>query len=369
MAWNQPGGQNNPWSRRPGQGPSLDEHLRSLQRRLGSFLRPRRGGRRSSWWITLAALAATVWVWSGFYQVSPGERAIVQRFGRLTEVESQGGLHFHLPWPFETLQKVNVEQINSSIYPLRVLTRDVNLLELRFAVQYRLSNPLQYLFEVRDPGRTLNEVSESAIREVVGQSTAQEVLVGNTRRQMTQRIQARIQETLSQYGTGITVTTVSLTDVQVPDAVQASQRDTDKARADQTRALEEAQAYARSILPQAEGAAASLKAQAESYRTQVLKTAQGQADSFLQLLDAYNQAPAVTRRRLYMDTIESVLSQAHKVLIDVPGKPGGGNLFYLPLDKLLEKSGAHEPQATPPATPAPKEPDVRAEAPRGRGER
>jgi membrane protease subunit HflK len=180
-----------------------------------------------------------------------------------------------------------------------------------------------------------------AIREVVGRSELDNVLVGKTRPEITRRAKELIQYTLDNYNTGITITTVNLTDVQVPEAVIPSQRDANKALADQERFVKESQAYANSIIPVAQGAAARMQQDAEAYKSQVTAIAEGQTSRFLQLEQAYSQAPEVTRRRLYMDTVENVLSRAHKVLIDSKaGGTSGGNMFYLPLDKLLEKANA-----------------------------
>jgi membrane protease subunit HflK len=372
MAWNQPGGQNSPWGRRPGQGggADLDERVRGWQRKLESLLRPGRGGESGALFFVVGGIAVGLWLLSGVFQVNAAERGIVLRFGRLVHVYPQG-LHMRLPWPIETTTKVNVEYLNSSAYQARVLTSDVNLVELRFAVQYRLSDPIKYLFKVHDPEGTLNEVSESAIREVVGRSTLDEVLVGGTRPQIPQRAKELIQRTLDFYNTGITISTVNLTDVQVPEAVIPTQRDANKALADQERTIKDAQAFANSILPGAQGAASRIGQEAQAYRATAIAQAQGQAASFTQILDAYNQAPEVTRRRLYLDAIESVLAQSHKVLIDskAAGTGGGGNVLYLPLDKLLEKAAAHEPeQPADSGAGAQKEPEVSVEA-RGRGER
>jgi len=284
-------------------------------------------------------------------------------------------------WPWvETVIKVNVAKVNSSEYKSRVLTSDVNLVDLRFAVQYQLSDPKKYLFAVKEPEATLSEVSEMAIREVVGRSELDNVLVGKTRPEITRRAKELIQLTLDNYNTGITITTVNLTDVQVPEAVIPSQRDANKALADQERFVKESQAYANSIIPVAQGAAARMQQDAEAYKSQVTAIAEGQTSRFLQLQAAYSQAPEVTRKRLYMDTVENVLSRAHKVLID--GKAGGGNMFYLPLDKLLEKANARpDGELSPSATISTsrddgtagsmqnKEPDSVTVEARGRGDR
>ncbi|HZO23162.1 MAG TPA: FtsH protease activity modulator HflK [Steroidobacteraceae bacterium] len=376
MAWNQPG-QNNPWGRRPGQGngPDLEERVKGWQRRLESLLRPGgRGSESGMLFLILALLVVAVWLASGFYQIKAAEQGVILRFGQLVRVRSQG-LGWHLPWPIETLLKVNVASVNSSEYKSRVLTSDVNLVDLRFAVQYQLSDPIKALFRVKDPEATLSEVSEMAIREIVGRSELDEVLVGATRPQITRRTKELIQHTLDTYNTGITVTTVNLTDVQVPEAVVPSQRDANKALADQERYVKEAQAYANSIIPVAHGAASRMLQDAEAYKAQVTAIAEGQAGRFSQLEQAYAQSPEVTRRRLYIDTVENVLSRAHKVLIDAKANgTSGGNMFYLPLDKLLEKatsrgdseSGSGESSSNPPAPG--REPDVTVEA-RSRGDR
>ncbi|MDB6157208.1 MAG: Protein HflK [Gammaproteobacteria bacterium] len=348
MAWNQPG-QNNPWGRRPGQGggPDLDERVKSWQRRLEALFRPGggRGNESRSLFILLAAVAVAVFILSGFFQIKAAEQGVILRFGKLVDIRQQG---WGWRWPWvETLIKVNVASVNSSEYKSRVLTSDVNLVDLRFAVQYQLSDPKKVLFAVKDPEATLSEVSEMAIREVVGRSELDNVLVGKTRPEITRRTKELIQHTLDNYNTGITITTVNLTDVQVPEAVIPSQRDANKALADQERFVKESQAYANSIIPVAQGAAARMQQDGEAYKSQVTAIAEGQTSRFLQLEQAYSQAPEVTRKRLYMDTIENVLSRAHKVLIDSKaGGSSGGNMFYLPLDKLLEKANARDGESS-----------------------
>jgi membrane protease subunit HflK len=342
MPWNQPSGPQTPWGRRPG-GPDLDERLKSWQRKLESMFRP--GGRGTdSGMMILIVLAIVIvgWLWNGVYQVKAPERGVVQRFGRLVAVTTPG-LHFRLPWPIESVNVVNVASVNSSDFKSRVLTSDVNLVDLHFAVQYQFSDPVKKLFRVRDPENTLSEVSESAIREIVGRSTLDELLVGSTRPEITRRTKALIQTVLDFYNAGITVTTVNLEDVQVPDAVIPSQRDTNKAQTDKERFQLEAEAYRNGILPVAQGAAARIQQDAQAYKAQVTAIAEGQASRFSQLEGAYAQAPEVTRRRLYTDTIESVLAHAHKVIID---SRAGSNLVYLPIEKLLEKSLNREAESS-----------------------
>jgi membrane protease subunit HflK len=379
MAWNQPGGQNNPWGRRPG-GPDLDARVREWQRRLESFFRGGRGsgtdgggtegGGSGSFVLTVALGLLALWLITGFFQVKAAESAAVQRFGKLVAVK-QTGLSWHWPWPIETVTKVNTQNVNSSDYKSRVLTADINLVDLRFAVQYRFADPVKVLFRVRDPEATLKEVSESAIREVVGQSELDQVLVGATRPQVTQRSKELIQRTLDFYNTGITVSSVNLTDVQVPEAVIPSQRDANKALADQERLIKEAQAYANGIVPVAQGAAARIQQDAGAYSSKVVALAEGDASRFTQLLDVYSQAPEVMRKRLYLDTMENVLGRAQKVIVDGKGN-SNGNMLYLPLDKLMDRAGAHsgEQGGEPTVRVTPVEPDtVTVDAARSRGDR
>ena len=374
MAWNQPnGGQQNPWGRRPGQGTDIDARLKGLQKRLESLFRfggsGEDGGNR---WlpVILGGALLGMWLLTGVYQVKQAESAVVQRFGALVAVKPAGaGLNWRWPWPIETVTKVNVGKVNSTPFNSRVLTSDINLADLRFSVQYQLADPTKVLFSVRDPEQTLSEVSESAIRETVGRSTLDEVLVGKTRPEITRRTQELIQRTLDAYNSGISVVTVNLEDVQVPDAVIPSQRDANKAQADRERLILESEAYANQIIPVAQGAASRIQQDAQAYKAQVVALAEGQAALFTQVEAAYALAPEVTRRRLYMDTIESVLSHAHKVLID--GK-AGNNMIYLPIDKLLEKSTAREAEAVPGESAAgsgAKEPDQVTVEARGRSER
>jgi len=369
MAWNQPSGQNNnPWGRRPGQpGADLEERLKSLQRRLSSFMSPGGGREGSAIFVyVLLAVAVAWWLASGAYTVGQAQRAIIQRFGAYVETRPPG-LGWHIPWPIETVTKVNVASVDSNKFKSRVLTSDGNLVDLHFAVQYQYTDPKKTLFSVREPGQTLSEVSESAIREVVGRSTLADVLVG-ARPEITRRTMELIQRTLDYYSAGVTITSVNLQDVQVPDAVVPSQRDANKAKADKERLILEAEAYANSIIPVAQGTAARVLQDAEAYKAQVTAVAEGQAARFTQLEGAYAQAPEVTRRRLYMDTIESVLARAHKVVIDTHA---GNNVMLLPIDKLLEKMNAREGEGAPAdnAAATPKEPDQVTVEARARGER
>src|SRR6185312_3655317 len=352
-------------------GPDLDERLKSWQRKLESWLRPGapggRGGDGNTLFLVAILVVVAGWLLSGFYQVKQAERGIVQRFGRLIAVR-QPGMGWRMPWPIESVTTVNIASVNSSDFKSRVLTSDVNLVELHFAVQYQFSDPVKNLLRVREPEQTLGEVSESAIREIVGRSTLDDLMVGSTRPEVTRRAKELIQHTLDYYNSGITVTTVNLEDVQVPDAVIPSQRDANKAQADKERYVQEAEAYANGIIPVAQGAATRMQQDAQAYRAQVSALAEGHAARFAQLQSAYAQAPKVTRRRMYMDTLESVLGRSHKVLID---SHAGNNLIYLPIDKLLDKSVAREAEqaAEPAAGNGNREQDQVTIEARGRGER
>lgn len=334
MAWNQPGSNNNPWGRKPPAGGDLDQAFKDWQKRIESLFGGRGGdGRSSAPLLFLLGIAVAAWAATGFYQVKTGERGVVQRFGR--HVTTVGdGLGWRFPWPIETVTKVDTEGVMSSSSKARVLTAEPNMVELQLNVQYRVKDAEDFLFKVRDPKATLAEVSESAIREVVGRNNQQAILEAN-RQRIVEDTREIMQRTLDQYGAGIEVRNVNITDVQVPEAVQAAQRDSVKAKADRERVVKEAQAYANQIIPVAEGNAARAVQDAEAYKSQIVSLAQGEAARFSQLAAAYEKAPAVTRERLYLETVESVLRSSRKVIID--SKAGNGNMLYLPLDRIMER--------------------------------
>ncbi|HSC08675.1 MAG TPA: FtsH protease activity modulator HflK [Steroidobacteraceae bacterium] len=339
MAWNEPGGNKNPWDRRPGQGgpPDLDDIVRNWQRRLGAIFGggqgPRAPGRPRWNWGAIGLLLLAVWAATGFYQVDSAERGVVTRFGRYVQTTNEG-LRWHWPWPVESVQIVNVAKNDSIDDKTRMLTADENLVDINMAVQFLRADPLKFVFRVRDPEETLRDVSESAIREIIGQSKLDFVL-GAGRQEITERTKQLIQRMLDVYQTGIQVISVNLTAVSVPDPVAPSQKDAIKAREDRDRFSQEAQAYSNDVVPKARGTAARQLQDAQAYRTRVVAESEGETARFAQLLDAYQRAPNVTRERLYIETVESVLSRTHKVLLDTKS---GSNVIYLPLDKLMEKS-------------------------------
>jgi membrane protease subunit HflK len=348
MAWNEPGRDRNPWGNRPERGAAdLDDALRNFQRRLAALLGGRGGGAggeggtgtgrgggamRGFGFGTVALVLIAIWAATGLYKVDAAERALVTRFGQYVAT-TEPGLRWHLPWPIEARELINVESIESFSDQTRMLTSDENLVDIDISVQYRRAEPVAFAYNVREPEETVGEVSESAIREIVGRSKLEFVLEEG-RQEIATRTRELIQRTLDTYQTGIEVTTVNLQGVNVPEQVQSAQRDAIKAREDRERLALEAQAYANDILPKAEGSASRQIQDAQGYRARIVADAEGEAARFGKLLQAYERAPGVTRQRLYYETIEEVLASTNKVLVDADGP---GNLIYLPLDKLTER--------------------------------
>lgn len=350
MAWNESGGNSggkrpNPWGsggNKPDQGPpDLDEVVRNLQRRLSGIFGggggPRSGGTMSAgrgFGIgTIVVVLALIWAFTGLYQVDAAERGVVLRFGKHVAT-TQPGLRWHMPWPIETRQLVNTQTIESFSETTRMLTSDENLVDINLEVQYRRAEPLDYVFNVESPDATLREVSESAIREIIGRSKLDYVLESG-RLDIVVRTKELIQRTIDAYKTGIEVTSVNLQDVRVPNEVAPAQADAIKAREDRDRFSLAAQAYANDIIPRARGAAAREIQDAQAYRARKIADAEGDTKRFGQLLSEYERAPGVTRERLYIETLESVLKSSKKVVLDTSG--GSNNLVYLPLDKLIEQ--------------------------------
>jgi membrane protease subunit HflK len=349
MAWNEPGGNSggkrNPWGggNKPEQGPpDLDEVLRNLQRRLAGLFGGTGGGNRTvgsagpgrGFGIgTIVAVLLFIWAATGLYTVDAAERALILRFGKHVAT-NEAGLHWHWPWPIETKQIVNIQTISSFAEQTRMLTADENLVDINMEVQFRRANPLDYAFNVKNPEDTLKEVSESAIREIIGRSKLDLVLESG-RQEIVARTRELIQRTLDAYKVGLEVTAVNLQDVKVPNEVAPAQQDAIKAREDRDRLSLAAQAYSNDLIPRARGAAVRQVQDAQAYRARKIANAEGEAKRFLSLLSEYERAPAVTRERLFIETIENVLASSRKVVIDTEGS---GNLLYLPIDKLLEQN-------------------------------
>jgi membrane protease subunit HflK len=294
---------------------------------------------------------AAIWIVSGTYKVDAGNIGVVTRFGKYVE-ETSPGLNWHLPVPIERVDIVNVEQNRtlavgfssfgeagdrSEPKEALMLTRDENYVDVRLVVQYKVSNltnsAKKFLFNVVDPATTLKQVTESAERGVIGSSDMDFVLTEG-RNEVVSQVKKEIQEVMDRYESGVEITSVNLQDVQAPEQVQAAFQDVIKAREDKQRLINEAEAYSNDIVPKARGAAARMLQEAQGYKDRVIAQAEGETNRFSKMLGEYLKGPDVTRKRLYIDTMESVLGEASVIMVDVKG---GNNILYLPLDKMAQK--------------------------------
>ncbi|WP_303900994.1 FtsH protease activity modulator HflK [Thiohalomonas denitrificans] len=361
MAWNEPGGSGgrDPWGGRNNeQGPpDLDEVVRKLQTRFKGIFGGRGGksgggGGASGGGVGAASLgvvlvlALVVWGLSGFYIVEEGKRAVVLRFGDYQSTTGPG-LHWY-PRFIDKMERVDVDSIRSIELGYRadealMLTQDENIIDIKFAVQYRVGDPKEYLFNVRDPDETLRQSLESAVREIVGKSKMDFIITGG-RSEIVVRAQKLLQEILDDYGAGLIVTTLNMQDAQAPEQVQDAFADAVKAREDEVRLKNEAEAYSNDILPRARGGAARIIEEANAYREQVIARAEGETARFTNVLAEYTKAPEVMRKRLYLDTMESVLSNSSKIMID---SKDSNNLMYLPIDKMMQRGITAGDQSSP----------------------
>jgi len=386
MAWNEPGGNDNdPWGNRNNSGggnnggpPDLDEVFRNLKNKLSALVGGKggqNGGQGSNGHgggskgglpggklggiglLALVLVGFFLWLASGIYILEPAQKGVVTRFG--AHVKTTGpGPHWHIPWPVEHVERVDVENVQTAKMNQQItLTQDENLVKITLSVQYNIKNAEDYLFNVRGPGLTLNQVVESAVREAIGQADMESILttagVVTTEGSDAPVVDAdelqsttarNVQDILDQYGTGLIVTAVSLEEAQPPDEVQAAFSDAIKAREDKERIISLAEAYQNEILPIARGDAERILQEAEGYKTRVEQSALGESQRFLSLLKEFEKAPAVTRERLYIEAMESVLSNTSKVLVD-SNENGGNSLMYLPIDKLINQGGAGQTTA------------------------
>jgi len=348
MAWNEPGSNNrDPWNQNGGnkgggnhQGPpDLDEIIQRFKARLSG-----KGGRKGpagagpqvpklpgGFGVIIGVISALWVVGSGFYTVDEQERGVVFRFGAYNAT-TEPGLRWKLPWPFETVEKVNLTGVRSVTDRAVMLTQDENILDVELAVQYRVSSAYDYLVNVSDPDLTLRQATKAVVREVVGSSPMDTVL-NEGRQAVADRAKASLQERLDEYKTGLIVTEVNLKQVQPPEAVQAAFADVIKAREDRERSKNEAQAYANERLPKAGGAAAREIAEATAYKDQIVSKAEGDAARFTSLVTEYRKAPQVTKERIYLDTMSEVYRKSSKVVVDVDKS---SPMIYLPLDQLLK---------------------------------
>ena len=340
MSWNESGNGKDPWKRKDDEPNDLDQIVQNWQKRLGGLLGGGggRGGPNSGGGFFLIFLLVVAWIVTGFYRIDEAERGVVQRFGAYTE-STMPGLHWHIPYPIEIVDKVNASEVSNFPFSTEMLTADEQYVFIDMVVQYRRTDPVKYSFEVEDPESTLQDVTESALREVVGTSVL-EVLIAARRDEIATRTREVLQNTLDSYGAGLTVTSISLETVNYPTAVQDAVDDAQKARNDSERYVLEADAYARDIIPKARGDAARILEDARAYRDRVIADAQGEAGRFEALLTEYLKAPEVTRERLYIDAIEEVYGRSNKVFLDTESS---GNLLYLPVDQLIKQGARSAP--------------------------
>jgi len=366
MALNDPnwgrGGSRGPQGSGGNQGPpDLDELWRNFNRRLSELLgrgRGRGGGdfggppepasarRFGGGAVVLIILVILGWIASGFYIVVEGQRGVVLTFGKFS-AETLPGLRWRMPWPIQSHEIVNLAQVRTLEIGYRnnvrtkvlkeslMLTDDENIVDLQFAVQYLIKDPRDYLFNTRRPDDTAMQVAETAMREIIGKSKMDAILY-ESREEIAQKARVLMQEIHDRYGTGILMSAVSIQAAQPPEQVQAAFDDAVKAGQDRERLKNEGQAYANDVIPKARGAASRLEQEAAGYKQRVIANAEGDASRFEQVLTEYAKAPAVTRERIYIDTMQQVLASTSKVMMDYRG---GGNLLYLPLDQLLQRAG------------------------------
>ena len=382
MAWNDPQWGNKDNRNKPGGPPDLDEVWRRVNQRLNGLFGGKGGGGSGGGdglspgglpgggnlvGLLIGALVL-VWVASGFYIVDTGQRGVVLRFGKYVET-TEPGPRWHLPWPIEAREVVNVDQVRTVEIGYRnnvkskvlkeslMLTDDENIIDLQFAVQYILKDPKEFLFVNRAPEDTVLQVAETAMREIVGKSKMDFVLYEG-RADIAARAKVLMQEILDRYKTGISISQVTLQNIQPPEQVQAAFDDAVKAGQDRERLKNEAEAYSNDVVPRARGLASRLKEEAQGYKQSVIANAEGEASRFSQILAEYQKAPQVTRQRLYLDTMQTVMNNTSKVVVD---QKGGNSLLYLPLDKLQQivsqpYSGSPEVLSQAPATTTPSTP-------------
>lgn len=357
--------------------PDLDELWRDFNRKLSGLFGGKGGGPRSSGpedpgfqpdmksagigLGLVVGLVVLIWAGSGLFIVQEGNQAVVTTFGKYTSTVS-AGMQYRLPYPFQAHETVPVTQLRSvevgrntigqatGLRDSSMLTQDENIVDIRFIVQYVLKDARAFLFENRDTDQAVVQASESAVREIVGSSKVDSVLY-EQRDAIAAKLAASIQQQLDRLNAGVTIKNVNLQNVAVPEQVQSSFDDAVKAGADRDRFKNEGQAYASDKIPKAQGDASRLRAEAEGYRSRIIATAEGDAERFNSVYAEYQKAPAVTRDRIYIDTMREVYSNVSKVMVD---SRSGSNLLYLPLDKLMQQAGSAAPAAvsSPAQTPA-----------------
>ena len=360
MPWNEPGGNKDkdPWSNKPSRGNSSDgieDAIQKMNDKLGQLFGGgsssnnssdgEGGGINKGVVIGLGAIALIAWLLTGIYTVDSAERGVELRFGKYHRT-TMPGLHWHMPYPIDTVEKVDVDRSRTArdaSGSTHMLTKDENIISIAVNVQYRIKNPEDYLFNVFLPDYESNQmiatvynVMRSALREVVGR-TNMDSIIGADREKMAPDIQLIMQRVLDDYKSGIDIMKVNVTDAEAPKEVKDAFDDAIRAREDQNRFKNQAETYAKQVVPNARGKAARIIEDATAYRSQAISKAQGESSRFEQLSSAYSKAPAVTRERLYLETMEQVLESSSKVMID---SKSGNNMLYLPLDKLQGNAGS-----------------------------
>lgn len=343
MAWNEPGGgkQKDPWGGGDQGPPDLDEAFRKFRDKLNSLLggRPPGGGTggpalSGGLLLTIAVGVLLIYGALGFYQLDQQERAVVLRLGKYLETVKPG---LHWNWPLiDQITKVNVTKVQSVSHRSVMLTEDENIVDVAISVQYRVADPQNYVLRVKAPEASLEQATESALRHAVGGALMGQIITEG-REQIAVQVQERLQQYLDAYQTGIQVAKVNIEDAHAPAQVQEAFDDVTRAKEDRERLKNEAETYANGIIPEARGRAQRQIEEANAYREQVVARAEGEAARFEKLVAEYRKAPEVTRQRLYIDAVQSVLSNNSKVLVDVQG---GNNVLYLPLDKIMGGQGA-----------------------------
>ena len=369
MSWNEPGGdKKDPWSGRGDQKgpPDLDEAIRSLQEKLGGIFGGGKGGGSGEGASGgslkslgyLAVGAVVIWGLSGFYIVDEGNHGVETRFGKYVAT-TQAGLNWHFPAPIERVDIVNVKQqryievgyrsggseqtLGSVPKEALMLTKDENIIDVRLAVQYQVKDAKEFLFNIVNPAVSLKQVTEAAERGVIGSSKMDFVLTEG-RSEVVAQIKKEIQEVMDNYKSGIQITSVNLQDAQPPEQVQNAFEDAIKSREDKQRLINEAEAYSNDVVPKARGAAARQLQEAEGYREQVVARAEGETSRFSKLLAEYNKAPDVTRKRLYIESMQTVLGETNKVMVDAKS---ANNMLYLPLDKIMQPTASSQQSSAP----------------------
>jgi membrane protease subunit HflK len=356
MPWKEPGkGDKDPWNSGDQQPPDLEEVFQKVSDNVRSIFGGKGGGRKgesssgSSGGI-FGIIVVALLLWVGFdavHIVDEAEQGVVLRFGAYNRTLSPG-INVTLPRPFETMTAVNVSSVRSLEDRGHMLTEDENLIEFIYKVQYRVANAQDFLFEVRDPEITVKQAAESALRESVGTNRLDAILEGTQRELVRIETQRVLQETLDRYQSGVQVTEFNLVDVNVPAQVREAYSDVIRAREDRERYIEEARVHANSVVPEARGQAARVIQEAEGYKASTVALAQGEAQRFILMLREYQRAPEITRKRLYLQTMENVFARSSKVLLD---SESSGNVLYLPLDSLAGSASGGSALMPPIVTP------------------